>query len=115
MTDLLVSNEPAIGQCAVTALVVQDYFGGQILNTIASLPDDPQLTSSHYFNVIDGKVVDLTRQQFSANVIFSESREKREGFPSARDYMLSFPSTVERYKKLKEKISKILPRADSSR
>lgn len=38
----------AKGQCAVTACVVQDYFGGDILNTVATLPSSE--TVSHNFN-----------------------------------------------------------------
>lgn len=108
LTELFVRGEPAIGQCAVTALVVQDYLGGEILNTIASLSDQPGITSSHYFNLIDGEEIDLTRQQFADTVVFTEPAPKSEGFPSTREYMLSFPSTVERYESLKQKVEKSL-------
>ncbi|MBF6223979.1 hypothetical protein IU470_02420 [Nocardia abscessus] len=46
----------ARGQCAVTACVVQDYFGGYILNTVATVPNNE--TVSHYFNIVDGKTID---------------------------------------------------------
>ena len=36
----------AKGQCAVTACVVQDYLGGDILNSVATLPSGE--TVSHY-------------------------------------------------------------------
>lgn len=50
---------PASGQCNVTAAVIQDLFGGEILRTeLAGI--------WHYYNRIDGKRVDLTDSQFNA-------------------------------------------------
>jgi len=51
------SENPANGQCNVTAAVVYDMFGGEILRT--RLP-----TVWHYYNRIHGKRVDLTDSQF---------------------------------------------------
>lgn len=107
---LFAENEPAVGQCAVTSLIVQDYFGGEILNTIASAHNSPETISSHYFNIIDGEVVDFTRVQFRGDVIFSEPKPKHEGFKSTREYMLSHPSTVQRYELLKSKVELLLVR-----
>ena len=55
-------ENPYIGMCAITALIVQDYFGGDI----AKIKVDG---ISHYFNFIQDQVVDFTVKQFS-NVIF---------------------------------------------
>ena len=52
-------ENPASGQCNVTAAVIFDLFGGDILRT--RLPD-----VWHYYNRIDGKRVDFTDSQFSA-------------------------------------------------
>ena len=45
-------SNPAYGQCAVTALVAQDYFGGQIIGCFVE-------GKRHYFNQIDGQDIDL--------------------------------------------------------
>ncbi len=47
---------PAYGQCAVTALLVYDLFGGEIRSKKHEY-------GSHYFNKIDGVIVDLTSEQ----------------------------------------------------
>ena len=107
-SELLKDGDISAGQCAVTALVVQDYLGGEILNTIATDSQYPDVSSSHYFNIINNEVVDLTKRQFKDTVQFSESSPKTKGFDSTRDYMLSFPSTVVRYQTLKSNVEKLL-------
>src|SRR5216683_953841 len=49
---------PSLGQCAVTALVIQDYLGGELMRGEVD-------GGSHYWNVIQGKTIDLTRDQFA--------------------------------------------------
>lgn len=57
-TSSLWSREnPARGQCSVTALVVQDLFGGFIVKTRLA-------AGMHFYNLIDGKRIDLTLAQF---------------------------------------------------
>ena len=53
-----VPNDPSYGQCAITAMLVHDMFGG----TIHKIRSDNGAT--HYFNKLNGKYVDLTREQF---------------------------------------------------
>lgn len=54
---------PAKGHCAVTALVIQDLFGGDIIRAVI-----PGL-GSHYWNRIAGMgEVDLTREQFARDL-----------------------------------------------
>jgi len=48
-------NNPSAGQCAVTALVVQDYFGGELWYC---------KHFKHYWNRINGLEIDLTIHQF---------------------------------------------------
>jgi hypothetical protein len=93
----------ARGQCAVTACVVQDYLGGDILNTVATLPNGE--TVSHYFNLIDGQAVDCTHQQFPDGTTFSEPAPKTKGFPSTRAYCLSYEHTARRYELLRERVA----------
>lgn len=50
------SLNSALGQCAITALIIQDYFGGDILY---------DKDYDHYWNKLPNcKEIDLTRSQF---------------------------------------------------
>lgn len=82
---------PSTGQCAVTALIVQDRFGGEIVRV--EIPGD-----SHYYNVVSGREVDLTRDQFGTYSPTS-SAETRD-----REYLLSNQSTARRYRLLRERL-----------
>src|SRR4051794_1278781 len=56
---------PARGQCAVTALVVQDLLGGDLLLAEARNADGSR-QGVHYWNRLAGGLeVDLTREQFT--------------------------------------------------
>lgn len=92
-------QNPSWGQCAVTACAVQDELGGDIVWAEAKLPDGR--TISHYFNLIDGQEHDLTRDQFPAGTIIPTGQPKTKGFPTTRDYVLSFEVTQKRYQTLK--------------
>ena len=96
-------DSPAWGQCAVTALVVQDYFGGELLRTEARMSWSTK-PISHYFNLLpDGRHIDLSRQQFPLGTNFSTSAVR------AREYVLDPKfSTRKRYRLLKRRISRIL-------
>lgn len=91
---------PSLNQCAVTALVVQDFFGGDLLRC--------KMTNgnSHYWNRLpDGNELDLTADQFD----HIEAQPLKNDFVIRdRDYVLSFPETVKRYILLKEKIALLI-------
>ena len=53
-----VPNDPSYGQCAITAMLVYDMFGGTIHRIKVSGG------GTHYFNKINGHYIDLTREQF---------------------------------------------------
>ncbi len=57
-------NNKCFGMCAITALIINDYFGGEICKIHVD-------EISHYFNVIDNNVVDLTGSQFGKEVDYS--------------------------------------------
>jgi len=99
-------ENPAIGQCAVTALIVNDYFGGEIVWAEAVQPDGRKI--SHYFNLIDGKEVDITRTQFPEGTIIPQGAAKTKEFKTTREFMLSNDNTKKRYEVLKELVSKRL-------
>ena len=57
---------PARGQCAVTALVVQDLVGGELLMAEVAHADGSR-QGVHYWNrLAGGREIDLTREQFAA-------------------------------------------------
>jgi hypothetical protein len=59
-------ENPGRGQCAVTALVVQDLLGGELL-LAEVLNADGSWQGLHYWNrLASGAEVDMTRDQFSA-------------------------------------------------
>jgi len=68
-------SKPARGQCSVTALIVQDVLGGEILKTDVD-------GAWHFCNRIDGRWWDLTMSQFEEPIGY-------EDLPSDRDEALS--------------------------
>lgn len=52
-------SDPSYGQCAVTACLVCDMFGGTIHKI--NLKEG----GTHYFNKLQGQYLDLTREQFT--------------------------------------------------
>jgi len=99
-------DNPAYGQCAVTALVVQDYMGGELVWANVTLPDGG--TESHYLNLIDGKEIDLTKKQFPEGSDIPNGVPKTKEFPTTKDYVLSYQITQDRYTILKERVEEIL-------
>jgi hypothetical protein len=89
-------ENPAYGQCAVTALVVNDFLGGRLVRVEATSHEEKV---SHYFNELqNGQRVDLTLAQFPAGTHFSQP-EYRE-----RDYVMSYAPTAERYRHLRDRV-----------
>jgi hypothetical protein len=89
------SEHPSLNQCAVTALVVQDYLGGELLR--CSLNDD----DSHYWNLLpNGDELDLTFEQFN----YTKQYDIGDAIVRTREYTLSFPDTLVRYNILKERV-----------
>jgi hypothetical protein len=85
-------ENPAWGQCAITALVIQDEFGGELLR--ATVED-----MSHYWNRLpDGAEMDLTRHQFPEGAAYGPTVVKD------REYVLSFPETASRYLLLRRQL-----------
>lgn len=86
-------DNPAMNQCAVTALIVQDYFGGDLLVTS---------DGSHYWNRLpDGSELDLTAEQFKC----VEEQPNRDDYcVTGREYLTTNVRTSERYELLKKKV-----------
>lgn len=58
-------ENPAKGQCSVTAVVVYQYFGGNILKTDVD-------GNWHFYNKINGVVCDFTSEQFTEKIEYSD-------------------------------------------
>ena len=87
-------NNKCFGMCAITALIINDYFKGEICKIHVD-------GISHYFNLIEEKIIDLTSSQFNSDVDYSNyqivDREK-----------ILTEDTKNRYDNLKEKIIKMI-------
>lgn len=90
----------------MSALLVQDMFGGEILWSRAILPNGE--TISHYMNHVHGELVDCTRAQFPEGTVIPAGVPKNEGFATTRDYMLSNSDTKRRYELLKQRVMRVL-------
>jgi hypothetical protein len=85
-------DNPAAGQCSVTALVVQDELGGEILKTdIAG--------AWHFYNRIDGRRVDFTMSQFDSPIGYDD-------LPSNRQEALA-DTSVTQYEVLRGRIGEV--------
>ena len=89
-------DNPTCGQCAITALIIQENFGGTIYKI------NINENETHYFSIINGEIVDITREQFDVNGI-KIKYEPNEIV--SREKILSNSNTNERYNILKEKLN----------
>lgn len=93
--DYIYENDPTYGQCAITATLVHDIFGGTI-NKIKV-----EGGGTHYFNIIDGHCIDLTSDQFDLYDI-PLSYENNQVVP--REYCGKNADTLKRFNLLIERI-----------
>lgn len=88
-SSLWSQNNPARGQCDVTAIVINEFFGGKIFKTFIE-------GQSHFYNRIDGVNYDFTATQFKIipkyldiladrEEIFSSSLQVRQQYQVLRD------------------------------
>ncbi len=56
-------ENPSAGQCSITAAIVREFFGGEVLG----LPLEGG--GMHSFNLIDGKMIDLACEQFGKDAL----------------------------------------------
>lgn len=96
-----ISSDPSYGQCAITATLVYDMFGGTIhkINVCGG--------GTHYFNKLNGRYVDLTREQFDLYNIPVNYEPNQE---IAREYCAKNINTHERYWLLQRNIIRYLSR-----
>ena len=82
------SNNPAIGQCLVTALLIQELKGGEIASCKVG-------NYSHFVNIINGQIEDYTAEQFKTPVKYKKLVLKE------RKILLRNKDTLKRYELLK--------------
>jgi hypothetical protein len=92
-------DNPARGQCNVTAMLVHELFGGEILKT--PLPE-----GDHYYNRLDGKRVDLTDSQFDRPIAYAD-------LPSDRTEAL-MGTTAQKYEALRSDFQRRMSAGDES-
>ena len=85
-------DNKTLGHCAIVALIINDYFGGNICKIKVN-------NISHYFNLIDGEIVDLTSEQFKINDISYANY-----IIKTREDVLMDEDTKKRYEILKLKV-----------
>ncbi|MCY7799350.1 MULTISPECIES: hypothetical protein [Bacillus] len=77
-------DNPAKGQCGVTALVVNDILGGEIRKT--KLPE-----GWHFYNFINGKRYDLTVSQFKEDILYMDIPSNRnEAFSDTNEKQYNY-------------------------
>ncbi len=86
---------PEIGQCAITALIIQDLFGGDIVK-------NDKL--HHYFNFIDMETLDFTKWQFEEADFENFDYDRMVD----REELLLNDDTKQRYFKLKDNLKTLL-------
>ena len=97
--DEWVPTDPSYGQCAITAMLVHDMFGG----TIHKIHMDGGGT--HYFNRINGQYIDLTSEQFDLYNILVDYEINQE---IPREYCGKNQNTLMRYRQLQRLIIQYL-------
>lgn len=98
-------QNPSLGQCVPTALVIQDHLGGEIVRGTIHLKNGE--TERHYWNHLEDKNlnIDATRFQYTNRIIEIIQEDVRD----LRTYVLENPDTARRYDLLK----KIIPQEDA--
>lgn len=88
-------NNKCFDMCVVTSLIINDYYGGYICKIYVD-------GVSHYFNLIENKIIDLTSNQFKHEIDYKDYQIIN------RENILT-EDTLYRYNILKEKlINKLL-------
>lgn len=85
-----------LGQCSITAFLVQDIFGGKVFGILR--PDG----SVHCYNSAGGHVFDLTSEQFGGEVL--SYRDNPEQF---REVHFAKQEKRERYEYLKQQLGRL--------
>lgn len=85
----------AKGQCFVTAVAVQETFGGEVFELHITEKE------IHYYNIIDDEIVDLSSEQFGDTIT---AEFYRTGVPSDVALRMSDPIKRNRYAVLRNRM-----------
>ena len=92
-------NNRTLGQCSITAFLLQDLYGGQVCGV--PLGDG----NYHCFNAVDGCVFDLTSEQFGEKQLdYSDCVEQSRAVHFAKE------EKQQRYNDLRQKLLERLSR-----
>lgn len=92
-------DNKCFGMCAITSLIINDYFGGVICKIHVD-------GISHYFNLIEDRIIDLTSSQFNCDIDY-------KNYQIADREKILTDDTKHRYNVLKERlVNKLLKRVD---
>jgi len=86
-------NNRYFGMCAITSLIVNDYFGGKIGKIYVN-------GISHYFNLINNNIIDLTAKQFENEINYNDYEIINRNIIMTED-------TKKRYNMLKSKLEEL--------
>lgn len=99
-------DNPARGQCLVSSLVTQDYYGGDLRRYRVT---DEDFSETHYCNVLDdGTILDTTGSQYTSPVTLRVDPIELDGYTSARDKRLSNNEIRRQYEILKNRVESLL-------
>jgi len=101
MRDKWSKDNKTLGQCSITAFLVQDIFGGNVYGV--KLDDG----NYHCYNEVNGIVFDLTSEQFG-NEKLNYSLENLQ----SRESHFSKQEKYERYLFLKNELNNVLSKID---
>ena len=91
------SDNKTMGQCSVTAFLMQDVFGGEVYGILR--PGG----NYHCFNVVGDCIFDLTSEQFGGEVLDYSVCTKQ-----SRDIHFASEEKRKRYEYLKAKVAEVL-------
>lgn len=97
LRDQWTRENMTLGQCSITAFLVQDVFGGKVYG----IPREDG--NFHCYNVVDGYTFDLTSEQFGDEVLSYEDNPEQ-----FRDDHFAKKEKYERYEYLKAELEKKL-------
>lgn len=99
-------SKPSRGQCVPTALVAQDYLGGDLQKLSTTFNGKRE---THYRNILpDGSIFDATRSQYPVDQPLQVEDVELNNHISIREKRLAELDTLHRYEILKAEVAKRL-------
>lgn len=72
------TDNPALGQCEVTSLIILEYLGGDL--QLSEVYVDEEMTEYHHHNLFGDEAVDVTAGQFTGAETFVPIRRLDQDF-----------------------------------